>query len=249
MTTWISHRGYCGTEDEPIATENTAAAFLAAIGHGFEHLETDLRVSRDGHIVLCHDANLSRLSGRNAQVHELTRKELSKERLQHGEALLFFDEFLEHFAHLHWILDIKPEQAEQTVAILQRLRSDKAIDEFLHNRARYLFWHPSHQQQLTHILPEAFCLARESHCYLAGAAALLGLPALANIEAGQYYAVPPTLRNIPILSERIVRNFHVRGAKVIGYLPETPEHHKRALAAGVDQLLTNHTPRILQQLK
>src|SRR5690554_3771289 len=161
MTEWISHRGFCGPTEAPIATENTAEAFLAAIGHGFDHLETDLRITRDGHIVLCHDSDLSRISGRQVKVHNLTRKELKKERLLHGESILFFDEFLDHFSHLRWILDIKPETAEQTIAALNALRTDKVIDSFLRENSRYLFWDARHEQQLTTELPEAFCLARE----------------------------------------------------------------------------------------
>ena len=214
--------------------------FLAAIGHGFDHLETDLRVSRDGHILLCHDPDLSRISGRQVAVHELTRKELQKERLQHGESLLFFDEFLEHFAHLRWILDIKPETAERTIAALNAMRSDPQIDQFLQEQTRYLFWDASHEQQLTNQLPDAFCLAREGACYRAGVASLFGIPALGAIEPGQFYAVPPTFKGVPLLSESLVTRFHSRSAHVIGYLPESEVDHERALAAGVDQLLTNH---------
>lgn len=248
MTTWISHRGYTGSPQSPRASENTAAAFAAAVAEGFTHLETDLRVSRDGHIVLCHDPDLQRVSGRQVAIHQLTRKELTQERLRFGEPLLFFDELLANFSHLDWILDIKPEQAQQTVAILHQMRADPAIDAFLRQRARYLLWDAQHEQQLTSVLPEALCLARDKHCYRAGVAALFGLPQLGNINAGQYYAVPPVLKRFPVLSERIVQHFHRAGAKVIGYLPETAEHHQQALTAGVDQLLTNHSPKILHSL-
>jgi len=235
MTTWISHRGF--TEE---ATENTAKAFLAAIGHGFDHLETDLRTTRDGQIVLCHDPDLSRVSGRQANVHDLTRKELEQERLRFGEQLLFFDEFLEHFSHLNWILDIKPEQADKTVEILTRLRKDKQTEEFLTERSRYLFWDRNHEQQLRSELPDAFCLARERACYRAGLAAVLGVSVVGGLQPGQYYAVPPRISGVPILNGSMVDRFHARNARVIGYLPESQADHKRALEAGVDQLLTNH---------
>ena len=240
MTEWISHRGYCGPTNAPIATENTVEAFLAAIGHGFDHLETDLRITRDGHIVLCHDSDLSRVSGRQVKVHDLTRKELKAERLLHGESILFFDEFLDHFSHLRWILDIKPETAEQTIAALNALRTDKAIDTFLRENSRYLFWDARHEQQLTTDLPEACCLAREGACYRAGVATLLGMPVFGAIQPGQFYAVPPTFKGMPLLSETLVARFHARDARVIGYLPESEADHQRALTSGVDQILTNH---------
>lgn len=237
MTIWISHRGYCAE-----ATENTVEAFDAALAHGFTHLETDLRCTRDGHIVLCHDPDLSRISGRRVAIHDLTRAELTQERLVGGESLVFFDQFIERYAHLNWILDIKPEQANQTVERLNAMSSDPAVEAFLTKQARYLFWSSTHEQRMTHRLPEATCLAREYACYRAGVAALLALPALGNIQEGQVYAVPPTLKGIPVLSERLVKHFHVRNAEVIGYLPESKQEHVLALNAGVDQILTNHAP-------
>ena len=235
MTTWISHRGYTAE-----ATENTAEAFLAAIGHGFDHLETDLRTTRDGHIVLCHDADLRRVSGRQVRMSELTRKELAQEKLPCGERLLFFDDFLEHFSHLNWILDIKPEGAQRTVDILTAMRQDPQVEAFLTQRTRYLFWNAQHEQQLTTKLPEAFCLAREGACYRAGLATLLGASGMGGLQTGQYYALPPKLKGVPILNPTVVQRFHAKNARVIGYLPESEADRQRALTAGVDQLLTNH---------
>lgn len=240
MTTWISHRGFCGADGEQQHTENTAEAFQAAIAHGFDHLETDLRISRDGHIVLCHDPDLKRISGRQVAIHELTRNELEQERLQHGEQLVFFDQFLESFAQFRWILDIKPEQAEATVRALSMLSRDNQVANFLTERVRYLFWDQGHEQQLTRELPDASCLAREGACYRAGVASLLGAPILGGIESGQAYAVPPRIAGVPVLTAGLVGRFHSYQAQVIGYLPETVQDHHRAMAAGVDQLLTNH---------
>lgn len=241
MTTWISHRGYSQT-----ATENTAEAFTAAIELGFAHLETDLRCSRDGHIVLCHDPDLDRVAGSSLSIHNLTRKELSAYRLKNGESLLFFDELLERFSDYKWILDIKPEQANRTLDALERLSADPDVERFLIQQSRYLLWQSDHEKTLTHVLSDAFCLAREQACYRAGTAALLGLPGLGGIEAGQYYAVPPRLKGLPILNKNMVARFHRHGARVIGYLPETTAQHEQALAAGVDELLTNHAPELLK---
>ncbi|RUO37641.1 hypothetical protein CWE13_06725 [Aliidiomarina shirensis] len=241
MTTWISHRGYAKS-----ATENTGEAFDAAIDLGFEHLETDLRCSRDGHIVLCHDPDLARVAGSSLAIHQLTRKELSQQRLRGGEFLLFFDELLERYAHYRWILDIKPEQAQQTFNALEKLSADAAVARFLNQQARYLVWQNNHKQILTDVVADAFCLAREPECYRAGTAALLGLPGLGKIVKGQYYAVPPRLKGVPILNKNMVARFHQHGAHVIGYLPETAAQHEQALAAGVDELLTNHAPELLK---
>ncbi|RUO27530.1 glycerophosphodiester phosphodiesterase [Aliidiomarina sanyensis] len=242
MTEWISHRGFIFDDEgkTPRRTENTRAAFDAAIALNFTHLETDLRTSRDGHIVLCHDPDLKRVSGQDIPIDQLTRKELEALSLAHGESLFFFDELLNHYGHLNWILDIKPEQAERTVQVLEALAADGEVARFLREQVRYLFWDRDHQQKLTHVMPEAFCLARQNACYRAGVATLIGLPGVGGIESGQYYAVPPKVGGVPVLSSTLVSRFHAQDARVIGYLPTSAQEHETALQAGVDQLLTNY---------
>lgn len=235
MTTWISHRGYCEG-----ATENTEAAFDLAIELGFTHLETDLRSTRDGHIVLAHDDNLVRITGQDMVISQTTRQDLEDVRLTHGEPLLFFDRFLEKYSHLNWILDIKADRGDDTLKQLHNWQQDGAAERFLNERARYLMWDATHEQRLQRQLKEPFCLARAPACYIAGVAALVGLPKLGGIARNQYYAVPPSLSGLPVLSPALVKRYHRHGAGVIGYLPETRAQHEQALAAGVDELLTNH---------
>lgn len=234
MTTWISHRGY-----SKHATENTVQAFDDAIALGFDHLETDLRTTSDGHIVLCHDPDLTRVSGHDSIISESSRKDLEAVTLSKGEPLLFFDEFVERYSDFNWILDIKPDSAEHTIASLRQwLKSDKA-GSFLRQRARFLMWQPEHERQIRHVIDNAFCLAGEKACIKAGVAALAGLAALA-IKPRHVYAVPPKIRGVPLLTRSLLKRYHKQGAKVIGYLPETVAEHEQALRAGVDELLTNH---------
>lgn len=234
MTTWISHRGYCAD-----ATENTAKAFDAAIELGFDHLETDLRTTRDGHIVLCHDPELSRISAEQNKVGEFSRRELEAIRLSGGEPLLFFDEFLEHYAHLNWILDIKADSAERTIEQLGMWLQHPSAENLLRNRARFLMWQPEHERQIKQYISNAICLAGDKACVRAGVAALAGLPGLA-VKPREIYAVPPKLGGIPVLQPTLVKRYHRKHATVIGYLPESRAEHQQALNAGVDELLTNH---------
>ncbi|KAL1878790.1 hypothetical protein VTK73DRAFT_7547 [Phialemonium thermophilum] len=59
----IAHRGY-----RAAYPENTLAAFRAAIAVGSHALETDLHLSRDGVVVLSHDATLQRCFGRKERI-------------------------------------------------------------------------------------------------------------------------------------------------------------------------------------
>jgi glycerophosphoryl diester phosphodiesterase len=68
----IAHRG------DPIAErENTLGAFAAAVRAGADMVEIDLRRSRDGEIVILHDATLARLWGVERAVADLDAGDLA----------------------------------------------------------------------------------------------------------------------------------------------------------------------------
>jgi glycerophosphoryl diester phosphodiesterase len=67
----VAHRG-----DPLNERENTLAAFLAAVRAGADMVELDLRRTRDGHIVVLHDATLSRLWALERPVAELDLAEV-----------------------------------------------------------------------------------------------------------------------------------------------------------------------------
>ncbi|WP_111642724.1 glycerophosphodiester phosphodiesterase family protein [Marinimicrobium alkaliphilum] len=232
---WISHRGACAT-----ATENTAEAFRAARARGFTHLETDLRSTVDGELVLAHDRNLRRISDWDLDVCESTREQLAEVRLNGGEALLFFDQFLPEFADVHWIFDIKPEQGMRTLDTLFDWWQKPDWREFFKRRVRLLLWDKRQQQYLLERHPEAVCLASVSECRRAGVACLLGLPVFGGIEPGKTYALPPRLGGINLMRPAMIARFRRYGGRVLSYLPETEDDVRHSLAVGVDEVLTNH---------
>ena len=67
----IAHRGVSGIE-----RENTAAAFIAAGNRSYFGIETDVHVTKDGKYVICHDSNISRVSGVDLSVEGSTMAQL-----------------------------------------------------------------------------------------------------------------------------------------------------------------------------
>lgn len=67
----ISHRG--GAAE---FYENTLGAFQASANLGTQMLELDVHLTQDGQVVVCHDQNLLRVTGENANIKELTYEKL-----------------------------------------------------------------------------------------------------------------------------------------------------------------------------
>lgn len=69
----IAHRGASG-----LVPENTLTAFVLAAEQGADMVELDLRLSKDGHLVVLHDASLERTTNGRGFVHQHTLADLQQ---------------------------------------------------------------------------------------------------------------------------------------------------------------------------
>ena len=121
----IAHRGASG-----YAPENTLAAFRLAEKMGATEVELDVWLSRDNHIVICHDGSLDRYGYPGLHVKELELGELLKldmgswfspylfsdERMLSLEA--FFTRFLERFTYHVEIKERQPGLVQKLLATI-----------------------------------------------------------------------------------------------------------------------------------
>ena len=91
--TILAHRGGCGE-----AMENVISTFQKSLDAGIKAFELDVRLTKDGKIVLQHDDTLKRTAGLDKSVEDMTEKELRAVTLKDGSKLAFLDEVLALFA-------------------------------------------------------------------------------------------------------------------------------------------------------
>jgi glycerophosphoryl diester phosphodiesterase len=109
-----AHRGL-HSEGVP---ENSLAAFAAAVKGGYA-IELDVRLSKDGVLVVFHDDTLTRMSGIDAKVCEYTAEELSKiPLLETEECVPTFDEVLTLVdGRVPLLVEIKEDGGDDKVSI------------------------------------------------------------------------------------------------------------------------------------
>lgn len=87
-----AHRGLFNNQGN--APENSMEAFRAAIDEGYG-IELDVRLTKDGEVVVFHDGSLDRMCGLSASVSSMTLAELRMQRLlESDETIPLFGEFL-----------------------------------------------------------------------------------------------------------------------------------------------------------
>ncbi len=234
---WISHRGY-----HKDWMENTKKAFDAALGCGFHHLETDLRSTADGHIVLHHDPTLEKSCGRSLSIERSRLSEIRQLRTLDDQPLMILEEFLQNYAGCNWTLDIKPETGTKTLHLLKNWAERKKAESWLNAQARFLLWNRESQVLARQIFPAMNCLAPERACYRAGLAVLLKLGGFSGIQGGTTYTLPRFFMGRDLFTSQIVKAYHKRGARILAYLPERDEDAIAAVEAGFDEILTNGSP-------
>ena len=86
----VQHFAHRGSRHE--FDENTLSAFQGTYDKGIRGYETDVRMTKDGVLVINHDASLKRTAGVDMIVEQSTSKELKKVKSLKGNPVLFLDE-------------------------------------------------------------------------------------------------------------------------------------------------------------
>lgn len=121
----IAHRGASAYEPE-----NTLRAFARAIEMGATFIELDVHLSRDGHPVVIHDADISRTTTGAGRVQDLTLDEIQRFDAGRGEHVPTLAEVIDLVrGQVQLYIELKGQQTPAAVAAILRARDfvDQAI--------------------------------------------------------------------------------------------------------------------------
>lgn len=111
----FAHRGGA-YHPELEGLENTLAAFGHAVELGYEYLETDVHVTRDGVLLAFHDSVLDRVTDRRGEIAELTLTQVREALVGGREAVPTLAELFDSFPHARFNIDIKSRGAVAALA-------------------------------------------------------------------------------------------------------------------------------------
>lgn len=229
----FAHRG-----DQEAAPENTMAAFASAVGHGFGLIETDLRASADGALLIFHDPRLDRMVGQSGVIETLTRAEIAKLKIRGAHHVPLLAEALEAFPNTRFNLDCKSDAAAALLAsVLARADAwDRVCVGSFDDRRLARLRAACGPKLCTSMAMKEVARVRFRSWFLP-----------VPLPAGDCLQVPRRWRNIPIVDERFLATARRHGLPVhVWTVNEESEMH-RLLDLGVDGLMTDH-PRVLKRV-
>ena len=105
--------------------ENTLLSFYTGVYMGANGIETDIRHTKDGELVLFHDNSLERVCGVTGAVEDYTFEELQQFSVRKNgfeDRIVRFEDFLRHFSfrNITFAIELKGKDVEEGTATLLR---------------------------------------------------------------------------------------------------------------------------------
>lgn len=243
----IAHRG--ARREAP---ENTGAAFDAALAYPIDGIELDLQLSRDGIPILYHDKTLSKVGAGRQRISDLAFQDLR--RLDWGswfskdfarEPVLTLDRTLKIYAgRTRLLVEIKSYDKERRGGVTEKLTLEvlRQIGQGVPRRSRNNLFILSFDVNVLAAAMDNGC--REN--------LVLNLPADPRLDrqgAALWRALYGFCLPISKLTGGFVTAAHERGQKVMTYSCNRPYQVKKALALGVDVIMTDDARWLVDYLK
>lgn len=141
--TVIAHRG-----NHVNVPENTLEAYEAAIACGADYIETDLRTTKDGHLVVMHDETIEKMTGESGKIEEMTLAELRTKKIKpvlQGDTSTYripdFASILKLCkGKISIYLDFKEADAAETYRMIREAGMEDHIVVYLNKEEQYTEW-------------------------------------------------------------------------------------------------------------
>jgi len=251
--THISHRGASG-----ISPENTVAAFDCAVQDaGTDVLELDVHATRDGEVVVIHDAAVDRTCDGSALVRDCTLAELQRFdagyrfSMDNGRTFPFrgrgvriplLRELFERYPDVKFNIDVKQETPPVEALVIRTIRAHNAENRVVVGSA-----HHTISRRLKRLAPDisSFCSRRDVVRFFFAGRTRLPLPRVPH----QALQLLPRTRWFTVVDTRLVDLAHEQGLYVHVWTINEEHEMERLLKMGVDGIMTDFPGRLTAVLK
>jgi glycerophosphoryl diester phosphodiesterase len=250
----LAHRGASA-----LAPENTIEAFRLAVEAGAGGLELDVHMTRDGHLVVIHDASVDRTTNGTGAVSEMTLEELRRLDAGHnfspdggptrpyrgrGVRVPTLGEVLREFPGVAVNIEIKAGTPGIEEKVLGVLREANALGRAL-------------VVSTPHDIVKRFRKVSGGHVSTGASRWEIGVFYISSrfrlerLVRPAYDAlqVPLRHRGLPVVTPRFVRAAHARGVRVDAWTINQADEMRRLLDLGVDVIMTDRPGMLAEVLR
>ncbi|WP_079173624.1 glycerophosphodiester phosphodiesterase [Streptomyces monashensis] len=210
----IGHRGVMGVEPE-----NTLRSFVAAQDAGLDLIELDLHLSKDGALVVMHDAEVDRTTDGTGPIAEKTLEELRGLDAGRGERVPVFEEVLDTVR--------SPVQAEIKDVAAARALAKVMHERDLVGRVEVSSFHDEAVAEIARLVPGVRTALIAEH---------YGTDV---VERAVAVAAPTLCLDIRRITLEIVEHAREADLRIIGWVVNTHDHLRLVRALQLDGATTD----------
>ncbi|MFE2508874.1 glycerophosphodiester phosphodiesterase [Streptomyces naganishii] len=211
----IGHRGVMGVEPE-----NTLRSFVAAQQAGLDVIELDLHLSKDGALVVMHDADVDRTTDGSGPIADKTLAELRALDAGHGERIPVFEEVVDAVRI--------PVQAEIKDAAAARALAEVMLRRDLVSRVEVLSFHDEAIAEIARLVPGVRTALVAEHY------------GTEVVERATAVGAATLVLDIRRLTLEIVEHAREADLRIIGWVVNTLDHLRLARALELDGATTDY---------
>lgn len=230
----FAHRGGA-YHPEIEGLENTMAAFRHAVALGYDYLETDVHVTRDGVLLAFHDTVLDRVTDHRGEIGELTHAEVRRALVRGRESVPTLAELFDAFPEARFNIDLKSDGAVPALADFVEARQawDRVLVGSFSRRRMRRFRALTGGRVPTSATPAEIAAFR-----FLPSGRLAAALTRARFAALQ---VPHHRGRVRIATPGLVRRAHAAGRHVHVWTIDDPDEMRMLLDRGVDGIFTDRT--------
>ncbi|MFH8405619.1 glycerophosphodiester phosphodiesterase [Streptomyces sp. NPDC018019] len=210
----IGHRGMMGVEPE-----NTLRSFVRAEREGLDVIELDLHLSKDGALVVLHDADVDRTTDGTGPVADRTLAELRDLDAGDGERIPVFEEIVDAVR--------TPLQAEIKDVAAARALVDVLRARDLTARVEVISFHDEALATVFELLPGVRTALVAEH---------YGIDVVDRALAVGASALSLDIRRLTL---ELVQRAHAAGLRVLGWTVNTHDELRLSRGLGLDGVVTD----------
>ena len=214
------------------------AAFRKAVEEGYHHLETDVRATADGRLVVFHDSRLDRVTDARGAVRELPWSRISQVRVGGVEPIPQLSDVLEEFPDARFNIDAKSDAAVGPLAdTIRRCNAGDRVCVVSFSDRRLTALRSAVGPGVAWALGprETFRLFR---------AGVVRRDFVSTAVAAQ---VPVFYRRVQVVTPRFLQTAHAAGLEVHVWTIDDAAEMQRLLELGVDGIMTDR-PDVLREV-
>ena len=225
----VAHRGASG-----YAPENTFAAFDLAFQMKADYIEVDVHMSKDGELVVIHDATVDRTTDGTGYVRDLTLEELKSLDAGSwmgsqfaGEQIPTLEEVLDRYrGKMGVLIELKTPHMIEKVAEILRVRN---LDKPQNGKIIVQSFHFESMRQMKQLLPHV------------PVGVITSNPAHINVETLQQVSAYADWFNphYSLVTEELVRQVHEHGMKIGSWTVRSQDVADFLLNMKVDAIITD----------